>query len=149
MGWTTQFGAVALVTAMAAVGTAAPAEAARRSNDGAKLCRQGGWQDHLTAEGQSFDSRKACTSYASRGGALRVNPYPGGKQACDELSGSSFSVHNFTLYTAWRCAWQAPVVGSDELGSLALACRAGGGDFGGTFVPAATGLVGFECLDMP
>ena len=149
MAWTTQFGAAALVTAMAAVGTAAPAEAARRSIDGATLCRQAGWQDHLTAEGQSFGSRKECTRYAARGGALRVNPYPGGKQACDELPDSSFSVRNFTLYTAWRCAWPAAVVGSDELESLALACRAGGGDFGGTFVPATAGLVGFECLDMP
>jgi hypothetical protein len=103
----------------------------------------------LTSEGQAFASPGDCTRYTAHGGLLRVNPYPAGKRACDELPRGIFEVDNFRLYTAWTCTWAAADVGASEFDLLWISCRDEGGDWGGGHPPGVVGLVGFQCIDFP
>ena len=141
---------VALMAVLVAAGVAAPAEAARAdSRTSARQCHKGGWTQRLTSTGQDFASPGDCTSYAAHGGALRSNPYPPAKQACDELRGSTFAVDVFRYYTTWTCVWRAAELSIAAADLLSVACREAGGEWGGGVTPGIEGLVGFRCIDNP
>lgn len=88
--------AVSALSAVVAGGVAAePAGSGPGNAPNAKACQKGGWQGLVRSDGSGFDSERACTSYAAKGGTLfNANEAPclnGGYRNYVTSSGASFA----------------------------------------------------------
>lgn len=70
----------------------------------AKACQKGGWMNLVDANGGSFASESACTSYAAQGGTLRQTF----QKTCESLGGTfqtTFDLYPFLGPLSPACTW--------------------------------------------
>jgi hypothetical protein len=106
----------------------ATASAGGGNSDNANLCKKGGWQNLVRADGTPFGNQGDCVSYAARGGTPRA---PTTADLCMSFGGT-YSTDPATEGTdapfssvVWTCNGVA-IVGA-QFQALATACFADGG----------------------